>query len=269
MRATEHDTKLPVTTTGFFAALRGFVHVPGTGALSSTPAVNPVQPQPAAGKPSRPRGNHPLGGVAIILITFVSLLLAPSVASAEFTRPYITQITGTTGPHGEQVPFVSPLGGLAVDPVGGGVWVGDTGAGVVDEFDSSNVFVEQVTGVSTGSLAYDDTGMKLLGAGALEQVAVDDSVSLQDEARGDVYRAADGNGEPESPSGGVRRVGAEGVAAPFTCPEGIAAKYITNTVNWSVGPVSCGAVPPIQRLEGLRLIRVVVGRVLCRARYMF
>ena len=85
------------------------------------------------------------------------------------------------------------LGGIAVDPVSGDVWVGDTGAGVVDKFDSSDVFVEQITGVPTGSLAYDDTGMKLLGAGAGEQVAVDDSVSLQDEARGDVYRATDGS----------------------------------------------------------------------------
>ena len=72
--------------------------------------------------------------------------------------------------------------------------------------------------------------MRLFGAGAREQVAVDDSPSFIDEARGDVYVASDGGASPVHPNGGVRRVDARGeIAVPFTCAEGIADKYINES----------------------------------------
>ncbi len=167
-------------------------------------------------------------GAAWVFVLVAGFLFVCVGASAEFTRPYLSQVRGTpTGPSGEVVPFVPPLVGLAVDPVSGGdVWVGDQGSMVVDVFDASSGFVEQVMGFPTGSLAYDDTGAKLYGTEPGEQVAVDDSVSLSDDARGDVYFASDGGASKRLPNGSVRRVEAGGAAAPFTCAAGVAEGYI-------------------------------------------
>ena len=161
------------------------------------------------------------------LVTLMALLglalFAPALASAEFSRPYIGQITGTpTGQHGEQVPF-GELGGLAIDlnPLEENVYVGEHYPNdVVDEFNSSNVFMSpQITGLPTGSLAYhDELPEKLEGAAGkyeLEWVAVDNSTGLTDEARGDVYVASEA-GETRT-QGVVRRVDAEGNPVDFTC----------------------------------------------------
>lgn len=168
-------------------------------------------------------------GAAGVLVLVAGFLFVCAGASAEFTRPFLSQVRGTpTGTSGEEVRFVPLLVGLAVDPVSGGdVWVGDQGSRVIDEFNASNEFVEQIAGFPTGSLAYDDTDQRLSVSEPGEQVAVDDSASLSDSARGDVYFASDGGASPTLPNGGVRRE-ADGAAAPFTCAEGVAEGYIVD-----------------------------------------
>src|ERR1700691_3895267 len=117
------------------------------------------------------------------------LLCASTPALAEFSRPYISQIAGApTGPNGVQVPF-GELGGLSVDPLSDNIYVG-SGGSFADEFNSSDEFVEQLTGLASGSLAFDDTSKKLEGAvvnfgEASNYVAVDNSTSPTDKARGD------------------------------------------------------------------------------------
>jgi hypothetical protein len=76
--------------------------------------LNHLQPPPAAGKPSKPRGNHPQLSVAIspltILITLIALLsFGPTSASAGVTHKYESRIEG----------FSSRPRGVTVGPVGG------------------------------------------------------------------------------------------------------------------------------------------------------
>ena len=180
---------------------------------------------------------------ALALLSLGLALSMPSLASAEFSRPYLTQITGTQS-EGKLVPFTG-LSSLTVDPdpLEENVFVGTEiippgqafGTKVVDEFDSANVFMPpQITGVGTNSLAFDDTPApgKLVGAGEGEYVAVDNTTSA---TGGDVYRAAEaGQG---SDTGVVHRVNASGSSEPFTCtedgktPEDIKGNELTGTGN--------------------------------------
>ena len=150
----------------------------------------------------------------VALIALLGLALcAPSLAHAEFSRPFIGQITqAPTGPLGEEVPFTN-LGGLAVDPLDD-VYVGSHEGEAVDEFSSSSAFVEQIPGVPIGSLAFDDESGKLVGVGGEELVAVDNTSSATD---GDVYFA-----RPEDRAEGkslVERKKSNGEPADFTCRE--------------------------------------------------
>jgi hypothetical protein len=166
--------------------------------------------------------------LAALLACIAGSLLANASASAEFSRPYITQITGTpTGPLGEMVPFPE-LGGLAIDPDSPGhIWVGESEHAVVyplvDEFSSSNEFIGQLSGLNTNSLAYDDETHTLENGRLEEWLAVDNSGELlTDLSAGDVYQA----GLTRAQKGGttisfgfVARRNGNGVPAPFTCLE--------------------------------------------------
>jgi hypothetical protein len=149
---------------------------------------------------------------ATLLACIAGLLFAGAPAFAEFTRPYITQITGTpTGVLGEVVPFSRP-GGLAVDPSNSDVYVEDDGSlEALDEFSSSDAFVAQSPGLSIESLPFGKN--------------VDSSTNPLDPGRGDVYEAGDrvtGRGGPYNEVntvGFVSRVNAEHKPVPFTCLE--------------------------------------------------
>jgi hypothetical protein len=168
--------------------------------------------------------------LGVLLACLAGFLFAGAPAFAGFSRPYLTQITGTpTGPLGEQVPF-GYVECIAIDTKQGGpgsVWVGQkVGEGgntpLIDEFSASNVFVSQLTGLPTHSCAFDDSNEKLYTVGTSEYVAVDNSTGPY---AGDIYFGHDGSGSITEP-GGLRRETPAGAAVPFTCPEGIAARYI-------------------------------------------
>ena len=130
--------------------------------------TNPSPAGPACGQVAR---HGWLRGLTLtVLVAALGLaLLAPSVASAAFTRPFVRQLTGTpTGPGGSEVPF-STVGGVAVDSAGN-LLVGD-GSERVDEFNSSGVFVE--TRKLNGS-------PRVLGRMAPASLSIDDST-------GDLY----------------------------------------------------------------------------------
>ncbi len=182
--------------------------------------------------------------VAAVLLALAAcvtgLLCVSAPALAEFSRPYISQITSApTGSNGVQVPFGElgfGLGGLTVDPLSGNVYVGFASAGFAYEFNPSDEFIEQLTGLSSGSLAFDDEDGKLEGGGGpsreSDSVAVDDSTSPADKARGDVYFAfpiATGGGV-DYDAGAVRRVNISGAPVPFACLEnGKTPQYINGT----------------------------------------
>jgi hypothetical protein len=87
--------------------------------------------------------------LAVTIGTIGFTLVAPSVAFAEFVRPFLHQIAGT-GSGDSIVPFENP-GGVVIDP-NGNLWVGDmlkVKAGeptqyVFDEFNSSYEFVKTI-----------------------------------------------------------------------------------------------------------------------------
>ncbi|MGA9305251.1 MAG: hypothetical protein WBW31_07610 [Candidatus Sulfotelmatobacter sp.] len=161
--------------------------------------------------------------IPALAVCVTGLLCASAPALAEFSRPYISQITGTpTGLNGVQVPFEG-LGGLTVDPRSDNVYVGSNGGNFADEFNLSDEFIEQLTGLSSGSLAFDDENGKLGGAvggygEAGNYVAVDDSTSSTDKARGDVYMTSVTSVGFEH-RGFVQRVNMGGAPTPFTCLE--------------------------------------------------
>ena len=166
-----------------------------------------------------------LGAVGLLAVVAGTLFLSVP-AFAVFTRPYLTQLTGTpTGPLGEEVPF-GGVAGIAVDSRSPGhVWVGDSGQELVDEFSGpSNVFVSPPMPCATVSLAYDDTSEELICRNS-EWVAVDNSTG--DDTTGDVLFAKDSGGVPDR--GSVSRLNASGVPMPFTCLEGISAGYINGS----------------------------------------
>ncbi len=167
-----------------------------------------------------------------LAVCVTGLLCASAPALAEFSRPYISQITGApTGPNGVQVPFAeSGLVSLTVDPHSGNLYAGIT-PDVADEFSSSGDFVEQLMGLSGVRFVFDDESGKLEGVGweEGEYAAVDNSTSPTDKARGDIYLT----GFTRGPNGGlgfVRRLDSGGTSAPFTCLEnGKTPKYINET----------------------------------------
>ena len=169
--------------------------------------------------------------LAVLAVVLGLALFVPSLAFAEFSRPYIGQITEAPGLFGEQAPFQN-LYGLAVDPLNDDVFVGTEiippgqafGTKVVDEFDSANVFMPpQISGIPIGSLAYDAQSMTLEGAvgEGSEYVAVDNSTGP---AAGDVYIASGHGLIPQL--GTVRRVDAKGEPAPFTCTAPHSEEYV-------------------------------------------
>ena len=201
----------------------------------------------------RPRRAGEMPRTAKTLVALMALLglalFVPSLASAEFSRPYLTQITGApTGPLGEEVPFDfnGGAGGIAIEPRSEDVYVGDNegGAGVVDEFNSSGAFLApQLTGLPAESLAFDDESGKLEAVGGGMFVAVDNAAP----AAGDVYHAQNINVEYYEGSAGpfhksvgnVSRVDESGKPVPFTCPEGVAGGYINaegDLIGRSGGP---------------------------------
>ncbi len=168
--------------------------------------------------------NTKILAVLVAALSLAVVLSLPSLASAEFTRPYITQITqAPTGLFGEEVPFPS-LGGLASENKSdGNLFVGSAGNALslwVDEFNSSNAFVEpQITGLQTGSLAFDDKSGGLVDAGEEEYVAADNTTTR---TGGDVYVGSSseiaGVGDGGATyRGSVRRLNANGEPEPFSC----------------------------------------------------
>ena len=209
-------------------------------------SVNPDATDTNCRQAKHALGNQPLSSVAVLLIAFLSLLsLTATPASAEFTRPYLTQITGTTGEHGEPLPFPGELEGLAVDPdpLDENVFVGVGEA--VDEFSSLNVFMPPpITGVGTRSLAFDGKSGKLVGGEREEYVAVDNSLK-QPEVYGDVYRAGL-TGAPSEGRGTVVRVTESGAPAPFTCTAEHHEEYVKeNELTGKPGETWTGTSNPV------------------------
>ncbi len=167
--------------------------------------------------------------VAAVLLALAAcvtgLLCASAPALAEFSRPYISQITGApTGPNGVQVTFAeSNTESLTLDPRSGNLYAGIAGGrgdNFADEFDSSGEFVERLTGLSATRLAFDDESGKLESTanGRENYAAVDNSTSPTDKARGDIYITT-AEADPHGQLGFVRRVDSGGAPAPFTCLE--------------------------------------------------
>jgi hypothetical protein len=150
--------------------------------------------------------------------------VAPSVADAEFSRPYLTQLT-TGEEFGRDA-----VDTVTVDPASAGnayVGVAEEGEnasgrdnGTVDVFSSSNVFTEQIHTGCKSDLAFDDKSGKL-ECGAL--LAIDNSTNAQ--TTGDVY-----TGEINFEfKGKIKRLSANGQPAPFDCQEnGKTPDYIVN-----------------------------------------
>jgi hypothetical protein len=192
------------------------------------------------------------GLLVLVTVVMVSLFMS-SPALAMFTRPYITQLSETpTGPSGEEVPL-SGVDGIAIELSSPGhVWVGEGGTGLVDEFSSSNTFIPpQLTGFSTGSLAFDDRSGKLEGTEGKAWVAADNSIDPTDPAEGDVYHASDGLTLTGFEVGAVSRTNAEGEPAPFTCSEGLSDGYIDKEGDLVGSPGEIwknGSAPPIEAI---------------------
>ena len=151
----------------------------------------------------------------VLAACVTGLLCASAPALAEFSRPYISQITSApTGLNGAQVPFFRRLGGLTVDPLSGNVYV-VAGEGFADEFNSSDEFIEQLTGLSK-KLVFDDESDKLENVAEErgDYAAVDNSTSPTDKARGDIYMTKE-----RGITGFVRRVDSSRVPVLFTCLE--------------------------------------------------
>ena len=132
------------------------------------------------------------------------VLLAPGSALAVFSRPSLEPITHTTsGPLGEE------LGGIAIDGEGN-VYVGEGEPNnVIDKFSSSNVFLKQLTGLGTYSLAVENAIPESIyafgeaGTGGVHAVVTVDNATgvhyvAEETTTGYHYvvRALDASGEP-------------------------------------------------------------------------
>ena len=173
------------------------------------------------------------GTLASLCVVAGVLAFASAPAFAKFSRPFLGEIKGT--PAG---PFQG-VGGIATAPTSGGcgsydghLWIGEPGTGLVNEFGSSDEFIASLPGFTPRDFAFDQASCTLESSdesfGRQQWVAVDNSVSLKDPARGDIYRAFEGDrlGEEGEPNSYVRRVTSAGAPAPFTCPAGITSGYI-------------------------------------------
>ena len=154
-----------------------------------------------------------------LIVALAALCCVPSLAAAEFSRPFIGQLTNSpTGPSGEAVPL-SVGGGITTD-ADGDVYVGN-GADV-EEFGASGGFVRQLTGLPTASLAFDDMSGKLEVASGSnpydEWVATDNSPGL---TAGDVYFTRSFAGKAA-----VTRLNWSGTPEKFTCMAEHAAEYV-------------------------------------------
>jgi hypothetical protein len=148
-------------------------------------------------------------------------------ALAEFSRSFIPSLTleGTTGPSGEGVPFGGLVSCIAIDTGEGGkssghIWVGV--GGVIDEYDSSGKYLQELAGLEVNGCAFDDLNEKLYTVGLKEWVAVDNSNSQE---TGDIYFARQGN---DAGPGSVARENPEGEPVDFECSEADAKEYIRN-----------------------------------------
>ena len=158
--------------------------------------------------------------VAGLLFVIVSLLSSCSPALAEFVRPFKSvALEGTpTGPFGE-------IRCLTIDTRegeinSGNIWVGNSN-GVIDEFNSTNQFLGQLTGKSVGSCAFDGSTEELTSVEGEEWVAVNNSGGME---TGDVYLARKGS---FIKSGYVEQINDKGEPADFTCLEnGVSPEYI-------------------------------------------
>ena len=243
MRTTEHDTKRPVPTTGFFAMLRGFIHARGTGASKIT---TPVNPRTDAAVWTANAKNTKATAVLSVAFLFFALTgfatLGSTPALAEFSRPFIGQLP--TGTPETGTPYGAIAIGGGIGSYSGNVWVGASTAtapgveskGAIDEFGPTNLFIRQILGeeppvtglpegrIQRGSLAFDDLTEQLYtaqGGSSYEFVAVDNSSSP---AAGDLYFTGGAFRQPTT----VRRQTPGGQPAPFKAADCPGAEYISN-----------------------------------------
>lgn len=163
--------------------------------------------------------------LGLLAMTIACPLFMSASALAELSRPFRGSIAGPS----ESEHFSRPEA-IAINPIDGGdVWIGDNrflaDESTVDNFSSSNLFLSRLAGLSTESLAFDDSTGEVYSAGGGKWIAADDSASL---ASGDVYIASKGDAEVP---GSVQRYiprgpDAVGEAANFTCSAPGSAEYI-------------------------------------------
>ena len=182
------------------------------------------------GKHSRPnmfgasRIRSELVGLIILIAGFLSM---STLAHAEFSRPFIPELTLTgtpTGLPGEEVPFGGKVSCIAIDTGEGGkssgnVWVG--AGGIAYEFSSTGEFLNELTGLRTNGCAFDYINKELYTVGRNEWVATDDSTNP--DTTGDIYFARQGI---LTVPGGVSRENIKGEPIDFTCLEKDAKEYI-------------------------------------------
>ena len=169
--------------------------------------------------------------VAALLVVSPCLLSGSALACGELTRSFRSVVRGTpTGPSGAEVPF-GELRCIAADTGEGGnksgnYWVGDFGNSAADEFNSSNVFLQQLPGVGTNGCAFDSLTGEPVFVGSREWVAADNSGGLD---KGDVYFARAGDAETRGYVERVKPNGKPGGFEPavFTCSASNAKEYIS------------------------------------------
>ena len=272
MKTTEHNTKLPVPTTGFFAVLRGFIHVRGTGASKIT---TPVNLRTDAAVWTANAKNTKATAVLSVAFLFFALTgfatLGSTPALAEFSRPFIGQLP--TGTPETGTPYGAIAIGGGIGSYSGNVWVGAstaTAPGVesktaIDEFGPSNLFIRQIeegeflpplaapTNIfAGGSLAFDDSTEQLYTSTNNEDhVAVDNSLGPD---AGDVYFAVPF--VPPIDGAAVIRRKPGGEPADFTCSEPGATEYIRDGNELIGRPGEAGG--PLEEWEDEQVSGVAV-----------
>jgi DNA-binding beta-propeller fold protein YncE len=111
-----------------------------------------------------------------------TLGLGVTPAEAAISHPFLSSFDGHETPAGS----LGTTGAVAVDGAGGRVYVTDVANNAIDEFDSSDKYVAQITGAGTPSGSF-----SLVGSGA---IAVDNSTDPSDAERGNLYVVDTGNG---------------------------------------------------------------------------
>ncbi len=109
--------------------------------------LNLLSPPPAAGKPSKPRGNRNQLSVAVLSLTFLALLAFSSSASAARLRAFEKSLGSTGSAAGQMLLRPAEVGvagsGVAVNEQTHDIYVADTGNHRIDEFDPSKPPAEQ------------------------------------------------------------------------------------------------------------------------------